>query len=168
MKTFFIADPHFGHKMVIEYENRPFATVEEMDEELISRWNEVVSDQDVVWLLGDITLSCKKEYIRNIFSRLKGRIHLIKGNHDRLSDNFYRSCGCAFVSRYPVILKDFFILSHAPLYKRFQAPYFNIYGHVHGNDNYVTKTDNSWCVSVERQDYRPIQIPQFDAYEKER
>jgi calcineurin-like phosphoesterase family protein len=164
MRTFFIADPHFGHKAVIEYENRPFASVEEMDEALITNWNNTVTKHDIVWLLGDVTLSTKKEYIKHIFSRLNGHIRFIKGNHDTRSDDFYRECGCTFVSRYPVILKEFFILSHAPLYKRFKAPYFNIYGHVHGNDNFVTRTENSWCVSVERQDYRPIQIPQYDDY----
>ena len=54
MRTFFIADPHFGHKAVIEYENRPFASVEEMDEALIDNWNNTVTKHDIVWLLGDV------------------------------------------------------------------------------------------------------------------
>jgi len=52
MKTFFIADPHFGHKAIISYENRPFETAEEMDKEIINNWNRVVKQKDKIYLLG--------------------------------------------------------------------------------------------------------------------
>ena len=48
--VFFTADPHFGHTNIIRYENRPFASAEEMDQELIRRWNETVSPEDTVYL----------------------------------------------------------------------------------------------------------------------
>ena len=41
MSVFFLADTHFGDGNILRYENRPFATVEEMDRELIRRWNAV-------------------------------------------------------------------------------------------------------------------------------
>ena len=51
---YFIADPHFGHENILKLCDRPFSSVEEMDELLIRRWNETVSDEDTVYLLGDL------------------------------------------------------------------------------------------------------------------
>ena len=53
---FVTADHHFGHANIIEYTNRPFASVEEMDAALIAAWNERVTDYDLVYHLGDFTL----------------------------------------------------------------------------------------------------------------
>ncbi|MFR5135571.1 MAG: phosphoesterase, partial [Acutalibacter sp.] len=55
MSAFFIADTHFGDGNILRYENRPFATVEEMDQELIRRWNEKVGEGDTVFHLGDFS-----------------------------------------------------------------------------------------------------------------
>ena len=54
-KYFFIADTHFGHSEIMNYENRPFSSVEEMDNTIISNWNSVVSDNDKVFVLGDLS-----------------------------------------------------------------------------------------------------------------
>ena len=86
---FFTSDTHFGHSKVIEYCNRPFATAEEMDDELIKRWNEVVSPGDTVYHLGDFSF-CGMERSREILNQLKGTKILIKGNHDR---HFFRKDG---------------------------------------------------------------------------
>lgn len=53
-KVFFTSDLHFGHANVIRFDNRPFATVEEMDAELIRRWNDKVAKGDLVYVLGDM------------------------------------------------------------------------------------------------------------------
>lgn len=78
MTTYFSADPHHGHKKILTYCNRPFATVEEMNSTIIERWNQTVSKDDEVWLLGDF---CWKGY-ENVFHQLNGTKHLIIGNHD--------------------------------------------------------------------------------------
>lgn len=54
MKVFFTGDLHFGHENVLKFDNRPFTTVEEMDAELIRRWNNKVSNEDLVYVLGDM------------------------------------------------------------------------------------------------------------------
>ena len=54
MKTFFTSDLHFGHENVIKFDERPFNSVEEMDEELIKRWNNKVGKGDIVYVLGDL------------------------------------------------------------------------------------------------------------------
>ena len=75
------SDTHFNHYNIIEYCNRPFSNVDEMNKELIKRWNSVVKKNDKVWHLGDFFLG-KKDDAADIISHLNGNIYLIKGNHD--------------------------------------------------------------------------------------
>ena len=79
---FFTSDHHFGHKNIIKFSNRPFASVEEMDETMIERWNEKVNPEDEVYHLGDVAL-CSPSKLRKILARLNGKIYLIKGNHEK-------------------------------------------------------------------------------------
>ena len=153
MKYFVIADTHFGHQNIIKYCNRPFASVEEMNEKMIKIWNETVSNNDVVLHLGDLYLG-NKERCREIVSKLNGKKILILGNHDNWSEEFYRSCGFSSVSRFPILFADFFLMSHAPLILNDTTPYFNFYGHIHTDPKYVD-TATSKCVSAERIGYRP-------------
>ncbi|MFK7937213.1 MAG: metallophosphoesterase, partial [Saprospiraceae bacterium] len=78
---FFTSDHHFGHKNIIKFSNRPFASVEEMDEHLIRCWNEKVGADDEVYHLGDVGL-CSAKKLNKILARLNGTIYLIKGNHE--------------------------------------------------------------------------------------
>ena len=78
---FFTSDHHFGHRNIIRYANRPFSSVEEMNEVMIERWNEKVQPQDVVYHLGDFAL-CSQNETAAILDRLNGQIRLIKGNHE--------------------------------------------------------------------------------------
>ena len=82
MSVFFLADTHFGDGNILRYENRPFATVEEMDRELIRRWNEKVGAGDTVFHLGDFSARGEEED-RAILSQLAGEKVLVLGNHDR-------------------------------------------------------------------------------------
>lgn len=78
---FIWSDPHFGHKNVIKYCNRPFSSVEEMNEKLIENYNSVVGeDDDCIWV-GDCFFT-KKSEAKRIMSRLNGSKFLIRGNHD--------------------------------------------------------------------------------------
>lgn len=61
---------------------RPFANLQEMHEQLIKRWNEKVSDEDTVYILGDVCFKMSKQDIVKILKQLKGKKILIKGNHD--------------------------------------------------------------------------------------
>ena len=79
---FFTAYHHFGHENIIKYCNRPFASVEEMDAEMIRRWNEVVSHDDTVYHLGDFTLG---RYAQKYFEQLHGEVRILRydWHHDR-------------------------------------------------------------------------------------
>lgn len=82
------SDTHFSHALMISPERmgeewaRPWATVEDMDEAMITNWNRRVSPGDTVWHLGDVALRGGKGRLREIRKRLNGRINLVKGNHD--------------------------------------------------------------------------------------
>lgn len=154
MKTFIISDTHFGHENIIKYCNRPFANREEMDKELIKRWNSVVGKDDIVYHLGDFAMG-SKDYITDIVRRLNGRIRLITGNHDNYPVKFYYECGFDRVYDRPIIVDDYFILSHHP--RTYGADFYGyFYGHVHDDEIYKDVTSNSMCVCVERIDYKPI------------
>ena len=83
---YFTSDLHFFHTKVIAYDNRPFSSLEEMHEVIISNWNLTISKNDIVYVLGDIGL-CGISRLKPIFDRLTGSIILIRGNHD-LQNNF--------------------------------------------------------------------------------
>lgn len=80
-RTFFASDFHFGHANVIKHCNRPFEDLAEMEFQLIRQWNEVVTSQDVVYILGDFSFY-DWDMTEYILSRLKGQKFLVKGNHD--------------------------------------------------------------------------------------
>lgn len=81
---YYISDTHFGHEKILLMDGRPFKTIEEMDAALMARWNERVEAEDEVYILGDFAYrngNTASWYLR----RLKGRKHLIIGNHDRVT-----------------------------------------------------------------------------------
>lgn len=155
MKTFVIADTHFGHSNIIKYCDRPFVTTEEMDRQLIEKWNLVVGKEDIVYHLGDFALGNMTK-VSEYRKQLKGKIFLIQGNHDGYSIRKYYEAGFDKVYDKPIIIHDFIILSHHPMFITDIMPYANIYGHVHNNPQYTSVTGNTFCVSVERTNYTPI------------
>lgn len=124
------------------------------DRMLIDYWNETVRNDDIVWFLGDFALG-GRNVLNDYASKLKGRKRIILGNHDNLKDKDYLEAGFEFVSRWPVVLAQHIILSHAPL-PSVPTGFYNIFGHVHSAAAVPTQTENTRCVCVERQDMRPI------------
>lgn len=81
---FYTADLHFHYKPFLP--DRPFASVEEMDEAMIRLWNETVTDEDTVYVVGDVGYN--GGYVPgDALGRLQGRKHLIRGNHDTGFEN---------------------------------------------------------------------------------
>lgn len=80
-KIFYISDTHFGHKNCIKFDNRPFETVEEMDQTLIDNWNKKVSDEDTVYIIGDFIYRSGNTF-EWYLKQLKGKKILVSGNHD--------------------------------------------------------------------------------------
>jgi len=82
MKYFFTSDTHYGHKNIIKYANRPYSSVSEMNEDMIKKWNSVVSSEDIVYHIGDFAFTPYKE-AAEILRSLNGSKVLIFGNHDK-------------------------------------------------------------------------------------
>lgn len=131
-KKFYISDTHFGHFNIIRYDNLPFNSVEEMDETIIKNWNDRVSKEDTVYILGDFSWY-KEEKTLEILKKLNGNKILIKGNHDRISTRLAQQFNA--ITNYIETIDNGtkVILSHYPM------PFWNgqfrnsvhLYGHVH-------------------------------------
>lgn len=137
--NFYIGDPHFGHKDIINFDNRPFASVEEMDQELIRRWNRRVRDGDDVYIIGDFCY--KAEHKPSWYlEQLNGRKHLIIGNHDRetLNDPDAIKMLASVDKMMPVKDGDQnIVLCHFPIaeWRGYYHGVWHIYAHVHGELN---------------------------------
>lgn len=82
MTTWFTADLHFGHRNIIDYCDRPFDDVDQMNETIVDNWNETVAHDDTVWVLGDVAMGNFDDSIA-LVGRLAGHKILVAGNHDR-------------------------------------------------------------------------------------
>ena len=150
------ADTHFEDEIIIKYESRPFNDVYDMNDSLIENINSIVKENDTLYIVGDFG---RPKYAKDILKRIICKnIYLIKGNHDTMHNDYYREIGFTEVYDKPIIIEDFFILSHEPLYMNTHMPYINIYGHVHNNPNYVNYSKCGMCVCVERTNYKPISL----------
>ena len=133
--TYFTSDQHFGHFNIIRLCGRPFETVEEMDEALLSKWNGKVKADDTVYILGDLFFRAAK--VEPILKALNGHKHLIVGNHDHTwmkrveaSDYF------ASVQTLKEVEADGRVLTlcHYPMLSYPQARRgYMVYGHIHNN-----------------------------------
>lgn len=149
---YFIADTHFGHEKMLEYEpirKSMFQTVEEMDEYIIKQYNNIVNKNDHVYFLGDISFY-DKERTKKIIEKLKGNKILIIGNHDMSrSPKFWMEVGFKWASKNPIIFENEVILSHQPL----NLGIMNIHGHLHSKP---TNSELHCCVSVEQTGFKPV------------
>ena len=165
--VFLVSDTHFGHAGVCHFTGkdgvtklRPWDNPDEMDEEMVKRWNERVKPTDKVYHLGDVVINRKA---LSIMRRLNGDKVLIRGNHDIFRDDDYRPY---FRELRAYHVMRGMILSHIPLHTdsigRFGT---NIHGHTH--DRRVMMADpfghrepiidiRYHCVCVEQTDYTPI------------
>ena len=161
---FIISDTHFGHANMLKFTDsntgqliRPgFASVEEMDELMVNRWNSVVKDDDIVYHLGDVYIGGNRGV--TILPQLRGRKRLILGNHDNGKDqNLHRHFEKIMMWR---MFPEFdCVLTHVPVHQStmFKVQY-NLHGHIHQNASPSEQHINC-CVEV--QDYTPVSIEQL-------
>jgi len=164
MNTFFTADTHFGHRRILEYCKRPFATVYEMDKALVANWNRVVKPGDTIYHLGDVAFCCTSKYYSDIFFQLNGTKHLILGNHDKLAEKHIAMYPTAWASVQQMkeidIADQKIVMCHYPM-RTWHHSYrgtWQLYGHVHGTfPDYGKSTD----VGVDCWDYTPVSFDQL-------
>lgn len=137
---YFTSDLHFYHENVIRFTNRPYRTVEEMNQKLIKNWNKIIKPQDEVYILGDLTMK-GPELAMEILSQLVGVKHLIKGNHDKYIEkkSFVKELFASVADYGEVTYQNQkFILFHYPILE--WDGYFRgtimLHGHQHNHADY--------------------------------
>jgi calcineurin-like phosphoesterase family protein len=172
--VFLTSDTHFGHAGVCKFTHpddpevklRPWTDPDEMDEEMIRRWNDRVRPNDKVYHLGDVVINRKA---LKTLSRVNGDKVLIRGNHDIFRDDEYREY---FRELRAYHVMNGLILSHIPVHEASLGRFgCNIHGHLHasrvkkargvdaktGATLYSTEIDPRYhCVCVEQTDFTPI------------
>jgi calcineurin-like phosphoesterase family protein len=115
MTIWLTADLHIGHYNIIRYCERPFKDLDSMHEIIISRWNNKVSDDDIVYILGDLGFVKRSgNIISDVIERLNGRKILIRGNHDKGEKVWYLDNGIDKIFDNYVTMEGS-LLSHYPL-----------------------------------------------------
>ena len=174
------ADHHFGHENIIEYEQRPYTSVGEMNASMIDNWNRVIEPNDYVIHLGDFSL-LSSEITIEICQQLQGRIILINGNHDHRTRNFWEQrAGILKWFKRPQLINDILWLTHAVDFrmdmdnpriwtgkKDWWPVNKNIvlHGHCHGKEKERYIGGDFDChfinVGVDAWDYTPIPLPKL-------
>ena len=176
-KIWFTSDQHFGHANIIKFCNRPFDSVEEMNQAIIDNWNSCVGENDMVFTLGDFAWLADAKKIADLISKLNGKIYMVMGNHD--SEDTFKTIKCdrltilSDVTHLYIRLKNDkrpieIHLSHYPLmtWSGRHRKSYNFHGHVHSKlegDSGFDANLPYWKghqidVGVDRFDYKPIDL----------
>lgn len=175
-KTWVYSDPHFYHKNIVNFlrddgtKLRPWADADQMTEDMIAGYNELVNDDDRVYILGDVAF--RSSDMHRAVSRLKGRKVLVPGNHEPTKMRKYFDL---FDDVRGYVIKKGFIMSHIPIHEASLSRWkLNIHGHTHANSvtqertadnpyanegNFETVPDPRYfCACVEQTDFLPIDL----------
>jgi calcineurin-like phosphoesterase family protein len=164
------SDDHFGHSRIRLYANRPYETVEEMDEDLIGHWNRIVGSDDVIYHLSDFTLG-NKLTARRYFLRLNGRIRMLNTtwHHDKrwIGGEYYSASGHIVEYVPPIVVLESrppIIMCHYPFaegrWDRGHYGSYHLHGHSHGAGEVMK---NALDVGVDNiakltGEYRPVSL----------
>lgn len=161
---YFISDTHFGHKGSLHWPNgnkRIFDSVDHMNQVMVDNWNSVVSNNDLVYHLGDFSYKTSTNAIIHIMESLNGKIILLKGNHDgqtlKANSKIHR-----FESVHDRVEfeynNQYFVLDHYPIWSwnhKFHGA-IHLHGHIHGEKSDIS--GNILNISCEMTGYRPLSI----------
>jgi len=165
-EIFFTSDQHYYHKNIINYCGRPFTDVQEMNEELIKRYNEKVKPGDQVYMLGDFAMWQQERIAR----RLNGAKHAIRGNHDAKFKNKFLEWGFAWIrdvyqlridNKLTIWLAHY---AHRTWPKRHFGAW-HLFGHSHGK---IIGEGFSTDVGVDCWNYAPVSLDELKVFFKDR
>lgn len=165
-ETFFTSDTHFFHRAMLNL--RPeFSSVEDMNEALIERWNSVVKNShDIVYHLGDFSFGKESETYA-LVSRLRGRIFLVLGNHDKMFERSKNQRLFEWVRDYHYLrLPDRrIVLSHYPFasWRNSHHGSWHLHGHSHGS-LVQTAAALRMDVGVDCNSYTPVSLERVSDY----
>ncbi len=167
-KIYFTSDWHFNHDREFIWQPRGFGSVHEMNSAIIERHNSIVNMEDDVYVLGDLMLGNNEEAIKMI-KQLKGKLHIVRGNHDtnaRLA--IYSDCWNVVdinEGQYFKFGKYNFYLNHYPSITSNleKSPHMsehiiNLFGHTHQTSNFYNGIPFMYHVGVDSHNCRPVEI----------
>jgi calcineurin-like phosphoesterase family protein len=174
MTNYYTSDQHYCHGNIIKYENRPFKTVEEMDEYIIYKHNQKVSPNDSVYFLGDCIFSNDENKAIKLLSRLNGNKYLLYGNHDkiirssRLVQQKFNWCRDYYVN-YEIVngVKTPIVLFHYPIqvWDRKHHGSIHLYGHIHSDKDshhpMAANLVNAYNVGVDVRNFEPVTLEEI-------
>ena len=159
------SDLHWGHDREFIWKVRGYNSVEEMNEEQVRKWNEIIAEEDDVYILGDVMLgeSNNIEYLK----RLKGNIHIVLGNHDTANrEKMYRELpNVVEVAEVGIRLKykkHHFVMTHYPMMtgnlekESLKQMSLNLYGHTHQTSNFYNDMPFMYHVGVDSHNGYPV------------
>ncbi len=167
---YFTSDLHFNHDRGFIYQPRGFSNVQDMNNAIITNWNDIAQDDDDIYVLGDICLGGPTSIDANkkLIESLKGRIHIIRGNHDTDTRiQMYRKCANVVEvvdACYLKCGKYNFYLSHYPTFtsnlekEKLESCLINLYGHTHQKTNFYQDIPFIYHVGVDSHDCRLIDV----------
>lgn len=168
MQTFFTSDTHFDDQYAIQYFNRPFQSVDEMNRVMVERWNEVVTENDTIYHLGDFTLDDIGHFTKWV-SQLNGNIKILPGSHDDpWLRNFVPSEKVQVIAplvsvQFPELMTEkspqVIVLCHYSLqvWGRSNQGSWHLFGHSHGK---LKGIGLSFDVGVDCTDFAPLSLGQ--------
>ena len=169
-KIFFTSDLHLCHDREFVFKPRGFENVEDMNKAIIERWNNVVGDDDLVYVLGDLVLGGSTGTIKGaeMLKQLKGKIRIILGNHDSVKRQELYS---AMDNVESILWADFikydgyhFYLSHFPTMtgnlekESIKQVTINLFGHTHSKELFYEDIPYMYNVAVDAHDCTPVEI----------
>ena len=169
---YFTSDLHFYHENVIRFANRPFQNAEQMNSALIKNWNNKIRPNDEIYILGDFTM---KGHLlaQEILYQLKGRKHLIKGNHDGFADSpHFDKTLFESISDYKQVnyMNNTFILFHYPIleWNNYFRGSIHLHGHQHNHADYnLQNLQNGirrYDVGVDANNMSPVSADEIIAF----
>ncbi|MEF2073455.1 metallophosphoesterase family protein [Consotaella aegiceratis] len=162
----FTSDTHFSDPRVLRIDRRPFRNLEEHDEALIERWNDVVGPDDTIWHLGDFARG-DPSHVEGLLDRLNGRKHLVVGNNDGPATLDARGWSSIQFYAEMVIDERLVVLCHYPFrtWNQMGRKSIDLHGHSHGKLKPVTR---QYDVGVDAWDYRPMTFQAITARRRPR
>lgn len=159
---FITSDLHFNHDKDFIWKERGFSSVNEMNEAIVNNWNQTVSDDDIVYLLGDVAMGSDLQASLRLINKLKGKKYLAYGNHDTearikafKTNHFFEDIQMGYRLKYK---KHMFILTHYPTITANgdDLRVINLYGHTHQKDNFFEDKSYMYHVGVDSHDCTPV------------
>ena len=175
---YFSSDLHLNHDRDFVWKARGFNSVNEMNEEIIKRFNSVVTSEDDLYLLGDLCLGGGSVEAmaanRRLLSQLKGKVHHIRGNHDtdQRIEMYKKLYNFVEVSGKWADMLDWngyhFYISHFPtitsnmdMQKPLKQVTINLMGHTHQTENFYEDNSRVYHVGADSHNCYPVSIEQI-------